>query len=210
MTIQRKANKSWLSNERVRSGSLSIWVIVALFIFTVSCSEQAKRPAPSVPQGSVRVQLFDAYSALAVANTDVEVTSDNGIISITCVGRCPDSRKTWSGRSDDSGVLMIPASAIQVDTWVKVKDHQADRLPEVEIKDSSKVHQIELYPDWRNSEPYEWIRGYKLFNAHSGKVLTNTAVRVEFLEMIGPHNWRRRQPRRQDKFVGLRFLFISP
>ena len=179
---RRRTRKSWLSNQRVRSGSLLIWTIVPLLIFTVGCTAQAQRPAPSIPQGPVRVQLFDAYSTLALANTDVEVTSDDGIIGFACVPtyQCAGNHKTWSGRSDDSGVLVIPSSVIQFHNDVKAKDHQVGRLTEDAIKDSSHTHQIELYPEWLSDDQYEWIRGYKLLAARSRKVLANTPVRLEF------------------------------
>jgi hypothetical protein len=124
------------------------------------------------------VQLFDVYSGLALANADAEVTSDNGI---QCeLPPCPTNGQTWSGRSDDSGVLTIPRSAIQFDTYVKAIGHRAVRLKDDAIKRASGTNQVELYPEWLYSEQYEWTRGYKLVEARSDKILANTSVSIEF------------------------------
>lgn len=156
---------------------MPIWAAVAFAGFSVSCSAQAGS-AVHGPQGPVRVQVFDVYSGLALANADIEVTSDNGI---QCrQAPCPTNGQTWSGRSDGSGVLVIPPSAIQFNTYVKVEGRRTAKLPEDAMKEASRIHPIELYPDWLEDEQHEWTRGYKLLDARSGKVLANTPVRVEF------------------------------
>lgn len=139
---------------------------------------QSARPASNVPQGPIRVKLFDVYSGLALLNAAVEVLSDNGIAC--SVPPCPTGSRTWSGQTDSSGVLMIPQSAIQFDTYVKTKDHRRARLPEKATKGGTYTHQIELYPEWLFDEQHEWTRGYKLVDAHSGKVLAGIPVKIEF------------------------------
>ena len=165
-------------HKRVRGASALVWAAVAIVVSTASCSAQRERSAPNAAQGPVRVQVFDVYSGLALANTSVEVTSDNGI---QCsVPPCPTGSRTWSGQTDGSGVLMIPPSALQFDTYVKTKDHRDARLAEEVLRESSRTHQVELYPEWLFDEQHDWTRGYKLVDARSGNVLADTLVRIEF------------------------------
>jgi len=167
-------------NQSARRASIAISISTAVLAMcsVTGVGAQSARPASSSPKVPIRVQLFDVYSGLALANTIVEVTSDNGI---QCsVPPCPTGGRTWSGQTDGSGVLMIPASAIQLDTYVKTKDHRNARLSEEAIRDSSRTHPIELYPEWLFDEQHDWTRGYKLIDARSGKVLAHTPVRVEF------------------------------
>ena len=175
MTIQQKTERSWLTHERASRRWLLLCAVVALAGCSSSSSAQTER---SAQETSVRVQLFDVYSGLALTNAAAEVTSDNGI---QCKqAPCPTNGATWSDRSDGSGMLMIPRSAIQVDTYVKTTDHRSVKLAEDATKDPSHIHQIELYPEWLYSEQYDWTRGYKLVDARTGKVLANTPVRIEF------------------------------
>src|SRR5690242_794428 len=120
-------------NQSARRASIAISISTAVLAMcsVTGVGAQSARPASSSPKVPIRVQLFDVYSGLALANTIVEVTSDNGI---QCsVPPCPTGGRTWSGQTDGSGVLMIPASAIQLDTYVKTKDHRNARLSEEAI-----------------------------------------------------------------------------
>ena len=170
-----------LSHRRARRVWLVIWASVVLAGCSPGLSAQTRQTARNVSQGPIRVQLFDVYSGLALSNANVEVTSDNAIVGVTCIrGSCPNNSQTWSGRSDDSGVLTIPRSAIQVNTYVQPKDYRLSKLAVDAIAGSSDIHPIEFYPEWLFSEQHEWIRGYKLVDARSGKVLSDTSARVEF------------------------------
>ncbi|GEM_PF-5895162 len=166
------------SNKPIRSMWMLIWAAVALPLSGTIFSAQTQRAGSNAPQSPVRVQLFDVYSGLALANADVEVTSDNGI---RCsVPNCPTNSHTWSGRSDNSGVLMIPRSAIQFNNDVKTKDHRGVVLAADVIKDSSSTtHPIEIYPEWLFDEQHDWTRGYKLVDPR-GKVLANIPAHIEF------------------------------
>ena len=178
MTIQKILKRLWLRCERVRRASFLICVAAGLAACGSIFSAQTVRSAPNAAQGPIRVQLFDVYSGLVIANAAVEVTSDNGI---QCEqAPCPSNGQTWSGRSDDAGVITIPRSAIQFDTYVRTNDHRSVKLPDDATNGSSDTRQIELYPEWLYSEQYDWTRGYKLVDARSGKVLANTPVRIVF------------------------------
>lgn len=174
MAVQTKPDRSWLKQPT----SLLICAAVVLAAAGIRSSVRADRSGPNAPHGPVRVKLFDVYSGLPLANAAVEVTSDNGI---RCeVPPCPTNGQKWLGRTDGAGVVIIPSSAIQSETYVRTKDHRDVKLEENERKDPSHIHQAELYPEWLFSEQYDWTRGYKLVDARSGKVLANTTVRIEF------------------------------
>jgi len=176
--MHNKLKKSALNRETRASVALSISIALLAMCGFTGVRAQAGRPAANSPLGPVRVQLFDVYSGLALPNTVVEVSSDNGI---QCSAPpCPTGGRTWSGQTDSSGVLMIPRSAIQFDTYVKTKDHRNVRLPEEVFRELSRTNPIELYPEWLFDEQHEWTRGYKLVDARSGKVLADTLVRIEF------------------------------
>ncbi len=181
MTTQNKSE----SCKRVRGAPLSIWTIAILAMCCASgVRALAQRSAAGTSQGPVRVQLFDVYSGLAIANTLVEVTSDNGIRY--SVPPCPTNGQTWSGQTDASGSLMIPRSAIQFNNDVKTKDHRGVVLGEDVINDpSGTTHQIELYSQWLFEEQHDWTRGYKLVDARSGKTLANASAHIEF----PPNDW---------------------
>jgi hypothetical protein len=166
---------------RVSKTWLFIWT--ALIVPACSCglSAQTGQFSAHARQGPLRVQLYDA-SGLPLSKAVVEVTSDNGI---RCeMSPCPTSGQTWSGQSDNSGALIIPRSAIQTETYVRTKDYRSVRLPEP-MKYTSRVHQIELHPEWLYGQQYDWTRGYKLVDARSGKVLARAPVRIEF----PPDDW---------------------
>lgn len=150
---------------------------LAMVLAAWSACVSAKTSPSSAPRGPVRVRLFDVYSGLALANVEVKVTSDNGV---QCeLPPCPANGQTWSGRSDSAGVVIIPRSAMQVNTYVDTKDYRGARLGD-EDQASSQTRDIELYPESLYSLENDWTRGYKLVDARTGKVLANIAVRIEF------------------------------
>ena len=178
MKIQRRMRRRCSRLERVRATFMLLWPAVALAACIATAGAQRGPSAPKAPQSSIRVQLFDIYTGLPISNAEVEVTSDNGI---RCsIPPCPTNGQSWSGRTDASGVLAIPPSAIQFDTSLKVNTYRADTLPEDAIQDTSHTHQLELYPDWLEDEDHSWTRGYKLVDARSGKLLASTPARIEF------------------------------
>src|ERR1051325_3171827 len=110
----------------------------------------------------------------------------------------------WFWRAHD------PPSAIQFDTYLKTKDHRSAKLPEDTTKGTTYTHEIELYPEWLFDEQHDWTRGYKVVDARSGKVLADTAVRIEFPANDWPcATWGHQQARRKDKSAGLCLLFLS-
>jgi len=172
----RHETSSFIRHTRHRR-VLLICAAVFLALSSTTYSAQTQRPRLNASRGPVRVQLFDIYSGLPLANAAVEVESDDGIVCK--MAPCPTDQKTWLGRSDDSGAITIPPSAIQVDTYVKTKGHRLAKLADDAIQASSNIHPIELYPEWLFDEQHDWTRGYKLVDPH-GKVLANVPVRIEF------------------------------
>ena len=176
--IRKRLKKSQLGRRRLNRPSLLVWSAVVLATGSGVLSTQGKPSGPGMPQGSVRAQLFDVCSGQPLGNTDVEVTSDNGIRCIQ--PPCPTNDKKWSGHSDDAGVVSIPRTAIQAVTFVNAKDYRDAALPEDAVKSASGTTRLELYPAWLGSEEHDWTRGYKLLDARSGKVLASIPVRIEF------------------------------
>lgn len=177
MGIQKKLQRSWSSLERVSKIPLLMVAASTLAACTSSFSAQAKHTR-NVAQGAVRIRLFDAYSGSVLANTDVAVRSDNGIVCEQ--SPCPQNSQTWSGRSDEFGALTIPPSATQFHIYVQPKDHRLSKLAVDAITGSSDIYPIELYPEWLFNEQHEWTRGYKLVDARSGRALANILVHIEF------------------------------
>src|ERR1051325_3171826 len=95
MPMNKKLKKSALNRGRCASIALSISTALLAVCGFTGVRAQSARPTSNARQGPVRVQLFDVHSGLALPNTFVEVTSDNG-------------SRTWSSHIDGSGVLMIP------------------------------------------------------------------------------------------------------
>ena len=207
MPMNKKLKKSALNRGRCASIALSISTALLAVCGFTGVRAQSARPTSNARQGPVRVQLFDVHSGLALPNF-VEVTSDNGI---RCSAPpCATGSRTWSSHIDGSGVLMIPPSAIQFDTYLKTKDHRSAKLPEDTTKGTTYTHEIELYPEWLFDEQHDWTRGYKVVDARSGKVLADTAVRIEFPANDWPcATWGHQQARRKDKSAGLCLLFLS-
>src|ERR1700757_2573548 len=138
--MHRELKKAGMRHRGIRATiGVSISTAVLATCGFTGFRTQSARPASNVAQGPVRVKLFDVYSGLALLNAAVEVLSDNGIAC--SVPPCPTGSRTWSGQTDSSGVLVIPPSAIQFDTYVKTKDHRRARLPEKATKGGTYTHQ---------------------------------------------------------------------
>ena len=79
MPMNKKLKKSALNRGRCASIALSISTALLAVCGFTGVRAQSARPTSNARQGPVRVQLFDVHSGLALPNTFVEVTSDNGI-----------------------------------------------------------------------------------------------------------------------------------
>jgi hypothetical protein len=87
----------------------------------------APRPAILRARGdSLRVQLVDAATSRRVANADVEVFSDNGIRCATAP--CPTDGRTWRGRTDARGRVVLPRHALNVTASIGTPSHDGDLI----------------------------------------------------------------------------------
>jgi hypothetical protein len=176
---------------------LHIIVVIAFGVGPPLICGQDQRPStqPSIlnaPGETVRVQLFDAWSGQRIANADIKVESNNGVVCRTAP--CPKNAKQWLGRSDDAGRVIIPRPVLQFDTYVSTELHEGADLKEA-VPGASDTWVIELFPkrlkdagevDVRGDKLTGLdLRGYKLLAARTGKPLANKAVRIEF-PLIGP------------------------
>jgi hypothetical protein len=151
--------------------------LVLAEIVAVACSPERAEHAPSMLHAkgeSVRVQLLDVASGRPIANAEVEVSSDNGV---RCVQPpCPTNSQQWTGRSDASGQVVIPKTALQAVTTVKTPGHDGDLIEDSEPAGDGGWA-AELFPrDTSDTAP----RPIKLIDARNGKAIAKAPVRMEF------------------------------
>jgi hypothetical protein len=151
--------------------------LVLVSMVTVACSQDPGDGSASILHAkgdSVRIGLLDAVSGRPIANTDVELWSDNGV---RCVqAPCPTNGQEWAGRSDASGQVVIPTSAVQAVTAVKTPGHEGDLIGDSEPADGGGWTTVLFPRDSSGSAP----RPVKLIDGRSGRPIANVAVRVEF------------------------------
>jgi len=70
---------------------------------------------------TVRIRLVEVGSGGRIADSEVEVYSDNGIRCTTAP--CPTDGRTWRGRSDNRGIVALPNSAVNAVTHIGTPRH---------------------------------------------------------------------------------------
>jgi hypothetical protein len=70
---------------------------------------------------TIRIRLVDAATGRPIADSEVEVYTDNGIRCVTAP--CPTDGLTWRGRSDAQGVVAVPKSAVNVVAHIGTPRH---------------------------------------------------------------------------------------
>jgi len=156
-------------------------LLVAGLTPTTGCA-QARSPAHAgilqAPGSEVRIRVMDAFAGAPLAATEVRVTSDNGI---RCVqAPCPTDGATWTGRTDSTGLVTVPKSAFDVETWLETDDHGAVELTRGAAGDRSGAWQVDLFPKRLDDEGVAGTRGYKLIDGRTGAPLADRSMRVEF------------------------------
>jgi hypothetical protein len=133
-----------------------------------------------VKSETVRVKLLDEFSGEAILNSDVKVSSDNGIVCRRAP--CPTNGKQWGGRSDAKGYVVIPTNILQQNTDISTPAHRGgkDLIGDSE-QDRDGTWVVELIP---NRTFDSWPSSYrlKLIDAESNKPLINTRVKVSLAE----------------------------
>lgn len=165
-------------------------IIFGVLPLLTCAQDRGPTKQPSIlksPGENIRLQLFDAWSGELIANTDINVESDNGIRCIKAP--CPTNGKQWAGRSDGAGLVTIPKSVLQVSTYVRTELHESANLEEA-APGASGIWVIELFPnrlkgageinvDGHKLDGLD-VRGYKLVDAETAKPLINKPVHIEF------------------------------
>jgi hypothetical protein len=122
---------------------------------------------------SVDVRLLDAATAKPIANTAVEVQSDNGIRCIKAP--CPTDEKQWNGTSDADGRVTIPRSALNTTANIKTAGYDGDLVGDA-TSDAKGVWSVDLFSDGcANLCPHP----LKLHDARSHEPIANALVLIE-------------------------------
>jgi hypothetical protein len=134
-----------------------------------------------VKSETVRVKLLDALSGEVISNSDVKVSSDNGIRCIKAP--CPTDGSQWNGRSDANGYVIIPTNIFRQNTDISTPAYRGGKdLIGGSEQDIDGGWVIELIPNrtFDSSGPY--LYRLKLVDAESNRPLINTQVAVSFNE----------------------------
>jgi len=105
------------------------WLIAAVTLSTLAGSLNMQGRSNSIldaPERLLHVQLRDARTTRPIAGTEVTVYSDNGTRCV--VAPCPTNGREWKGKTDASGYVTIPRSAIQFATSISTRTHSADLI----------------------------------------------------------------------------------
>jgi len=127
---------------------------------------------PFLKTGTIKAELLDAFSVQAISNTDVKISSDNGMRCFTTP--CNTEGQEWTGRSDDDGIISIPSKVINAVTTITATGYKSGRDLN---KDSEKIDNnnwlIELDPD-NKIDNFE--RRLKLIDPQTQKPLSNISL----------------------------------
>lgn len=122
---------------------------------------------------SVHVRLYSAVTAQPIASTDFELTSDNGIRCIKAP--CPTDGKSWKGKSDAKGELVIPHSALNTTASITSASYHGDLAGDA-APATSGGWTLELFPEQgADPEPHP----LKLIDATTHQPLANVTLRIE-------------------------------
>jgi hypothetical protein len=156
---------------------------VAPLVAVTACAQRSTDAQPSILQAkgdSVRVQFLDATSAQPIADTEIELWSDNGI---RCVqAPCPTNGKQWKGKSDAYGRVVIPKSALNTSTTLKSDSYHGDLIQDAS-PGAAGSWTIELFAE-KAGDPGP--HPLKLIDARTHKAIANTPVRIETRNAHGP------------------------
>ena len=135
-----------------------------------------------VKSETVRVRLLDAFSGKIISNSDVEVSSDNGIRCIQAP--CPTNNKQWRGKSDANAYVVVPTNILQQNTSISTPAYGGgtDLISGSEKKGLDGAWVVELIPNHTFDSSGPYLHRLKLVDAKSNRPLMNTKVRVSFDE----------------------------
>ncbi len=154
------------------------FIRLAGMIAMAACARahQSAGTLPSILEAkgdSLRLRLVDAMTAQPIANAEIEIQSDNGIRCIKAP--CPTHGNSWKGRSDASGIVVIPKGALNTTARLRGAAHQGDLIEDVE-PNASGGWTAELFPEERADPPPHPL---KLVDARTHRPIANATVRIE-------------------------------
>lgn len=131
---------------------------------------------------TIRVKLLDAVSCEVIANSEVKVQSDNGV---RCVRPpCPTNHRTWKGKTDDRGYVLVPKSMVQHVTTINTPSHKEGRdLIRDATKDATGVWVAELLPNQVFDGPNLGSRAIKIIDSQTNRAIANTTARIKLGEI---------------------------
>jgi hypothetical protein len=125
-------------NKRVLTGFL--FGVIIFLIAVVGYGKFTQKSAFPVSQsGFLNIKLLDSVSKRPITGTDVNIYSDNGIRCITVP--CNTGGQEWKGKSDDNGVITIPAKLVNTVTTLTATGYSSG-------KDLTKDSQKFTNTDW--------------------------------------------------------------
>jgi hypothetical protein len=138
---------------------------------------RSQAPILEMAGDTVRLRLLDAVTARAIADTEVEISSDSGIRCIRAP--CPTNAKRWNGRTDAEGSVRVPTDALQVVTNISTPAHYADLISD-SYEAADGAWGVEMFP--RNAPPELEFHplDLKLIDARSLQPIADTPVRIAF------------------------------
>lgn len=126
---------------------------------------------------TVKIKLLDAYSTETIANSEVEMHSDNGMRCIQ--PPCDSNTQIWNGQTNNAGIIAVPRDFIQLLTIVSTPAHRGGKNIDVAEKDADGNVVIELDPNHTfDGEPHK--SRFKLIDAQSNAPLNDVPFRIEF------------------------------
>ena len=107
----------------MRGASTYYRIWCCAFLVLLAARLATGQRAGAAARGDLQVRVIDAGTQKALANTDVDVYSDNGIRCIQAP--CPTNGMSWRGRTDKHGVVVIPDSVVQYSMTIGAPGYRA-------------------------------------------------------------------------------------
>ena len=130
-----------------------IWCCALLVLLAARLATGQRAGASA--RGDLQVRVIDAGTRKPLANTDVDVYSDNGIRCIQAP--CPTNGVSWGGRTDKHGVVVIPDSVVQASMSIGAPGYRAVGITRSKFRRRQTVA-LERDVAERTSCASEWSR----------------------------------------------------
>ncbi len=123
----------------------------------------------------VRIHIFDAFSGEPIANTDVVVSSDNGM---RCEPTpCPTNDRSWNGKTGSTGQVAVPRTELQASTDIETAVHASASLTD-DAERQNGVWVVDLTRKDLLDSTELGGHPFKLIDAATNKAIAGAHVRV--------------------------------